>query len=574
MASAFDLNGTHDPAATLSGEEAPIVKGTSDAVRISTPALRWATVFLGLLLVAILWQWLGRAYSSEFSGADESAHFVTGLMIRDYVASGFRATPMTFAKDYYAHYPKVAFGIWGPLLHITEAAWTLVFPPTRVSLLLLMAMISACTAFLLSRAVADEFGSVFGIMAGFLFLSVYVVQRYTGMIMADSLVALLDFCAALAFGRYLNGRRWKHAAWFGVFVSMSILTKGNGGALLLLPPFAILLGRRWNVLKEKSFWAAVAIIGCIAGPWEYYSLTSVFGIQARKPPGTFIAGYVWAVLTIFGIALLPVVAAGVYDRLIRPVRRGSPDGIWVSVAALVCSVWAFHAIVPVEGVNPRYLIAVMPPSLMFLIAGIRAIAGWTEFLPIRPQWRLWGVTGVVVVLFLIGNFSIPQRRYFGFDEVAERLESPQFNESAILVSSDALDGEGMLISELAMREKRPSHIVLRATKMLSQSDWMGERYSLLYHSPEEVMTFLRETPVELVVIQSGDGPPESPDHKLLVQTIDRFAAEWEHLGTFPQRRGGELGSKIDAYRQRSAAGRRVGKIRILLPYTLRGVIEN
>ena len=61
------------------------------------PASRWGAVFVALLLVAILVQWLGRAYSGEFSGADESAHFVTGLMIRDYVAAGFPTTPMIFA---------------------------------------------------------------------------------------------------------------------------------------------------------------------------------------------------------------------------------------------------------------------------------------------------------------------------------------------------------------------------------------------------------------------------------------------------------------------------------------------
>jgi hypothetical protein len=229
--------------------------------------------------------------------------------------------------------------------------------------------------------------------------------------------------------------------------------------------------------------------------------------------------------------------------------------------------------VPGVGVDRRYLIAAMPPLLMFLIAGIRTIARWIEFLPIGPQRRLWGAAVLVVVVFLISNFSIPHKRHFGFDEVAERLESPEYKNSVILVCSDALDGEGMLISEIAMREKRPSHIVLRATKMLSRSDWMGDRYSLLYNTPEEVMNFLKGTPVGVVVIQDGAGPPEYPDHKLLRQTIGRYSAEWERIGTFPQRRAGEPGSSIDAYRLKSAAGRSVGKLRINLPYTLGHPIE-
>src|SRR3974390_765905 len=95
--------------------------------------------FARVVMATILRQGRGNAYWSEFGGyPDEPAHYVTGLMIRDYVASGFPGSPVAYAENYYLHYPKVAFGIWGPLLHFTEAAWTLVFPPSRASMLALM----------------------------------------------------------------------------------------------------------------------------------------------------------------------------------------------------------------------------------------------------------------------------------------------------------------------------------------------------------------------------------------------------------------------------------------------------
>ena len=103
MASEVDHGSTLDSSPSLAATEAPMVIRKSEAAKVSMLALRWGAVFVGLLLVAILWQWLGRAYSSEFSGADESAHFVTGLMIRDYVAAGFPTTPMKFAEEYYVH---------------------------------------------------------------------------------------------------------------------------------------------------------------------------------------------------------------------------------------------------------------------------------------------------------------------------------------------------------------------------------------------------------------------------------------------------------------------------------------
>src|SRR5689334_23060800 len=79
-------------------------------------------VFAVAISVTILLQVLGGAWKAECGGyPDEPAHFMTGLMIRDYLVSGFHKSPIAFAEDYYLHYPKVAFGMWGPLLHICEA---------------------------------------------------------------------------------------------------------------------------------------------------------------------------------------------------------------------------------------------------------------------------------------------------------------------------------------------------------------------------------------------------------------------------------------------------------------------
>ncbi len=130
----------------------------------------------------------------------------------------------------------------------------------------------------------------------------------------------------------------------------------------------------------------------------------------------------------------------------------------------------------------------------------------------------------------------------------------------------------MLISEMVMREKRPSHIILRATKMLSQSNWFAEHYRLLYATPQQVMTFLSSVPVEIVVIHNERGAISFPHQPLLRQAIATFQNDWEHLGTFPQRRP-SVASTIDIYRLKSAAGHRGGKIRIELPYTRWHAIE-
>src|SRR6266705_2811655 len=107
---------------------------------------RWAGAFRVAELsgFAIALQWGAGAYQSEVAGdPDEPAHLVTGLMARDYLSHAGERGPMQFARDYYLHYPKVAIGHWPPLFYAEQALWTLVFPSSRSSLLMMIALQSA-----------------------------------------------------------------------------------------------------------------------------------------------------------------------------------------------------------------------------------------------------------------------------------------------------------------------------------------------------------------------------------------------------------------------------------------------
>src|SRR5215510_2485101 len=89
--------------------------------------------------ITVLMAYLSGAFSHELGGtADEAAHFMTGLMIHDYVKSGIKTPPFAFAKDYYTHYPKLAFGIWPPLFHVMEASWMLLISPSKASVIFML----------------------------------------------------------------------------------------------------------------------------------------------------------------------------------------------------------------------------------------------------------------------------------------------------------------------------------------------------------------------------------------------------------------------------------------------------
>jgi hypothetical protein len=531
-------------------------------------AWRLAAVLAALLLAAILFQILGNAYGSEFGGyPDESAHFITGLMIRDYVASGFHQGPMRFAENYYLHYPKVAFGMWGPLLHITEAGWMLVFPPSRITALVLMALITALTAFFLYRALSGEMGTPLALLAAIMFIAVPNVQTYTAMVMSDGMVALMDFLAAMAFARYLDTEDWKYSAQFGVFATLSILTKGNGVALVFLPLFAMIFAGKLGLLKRGSLYVSAIPLILVAAPWQIFSARMLLGIADRQPGWIYLPRLTILVVTILGVALIPLIAIGAYDKLIA--NRRTAGGKWPAAAALICAFWLFHWLIPSVGPEPRYAIAVTAPMLMFLMAGVQRLACWIPK-PAAYSHRVLAVAAAMVILFAATAFSIPRQHHHGFDEIAKLLEQPEYKNSVILVASKG-DGEGMLIDEVAMREARPSHFVLRASKMLGQGDWMGNHYVLNYHTPEELLKFLDSIPIELVVIDNEPGSMPAY-YPLLKQTIAAFPGLWEHVGTYSQAPG--TGPTIDVYRLKSAAGRNPGKIRIEMPYTLGRSIEH
>ena len=90
-----------------------------DSTRLR-PFFLAAIVFVFAFDVAFLWQLFAGAYGSEFGGhPDEAGHYVTGLMVRDYVATGFPGSPMKFAGEYYRHYPKVALGVQAAIVFIS-----------------------------------------------------------------------------------------------------------------------------------------------------------------------------------------------------------------------------------------------------------------------------------------------------------------------------------------------------------------------------------------------------------------------------------------------------------------------
>ncbi len=507
-------------------------------------------IFFG---VAVCLQKLGGAYEAEFgSEPDEAAHYVTGLCVRDYIAGGFRETanPLNYAKKYYEHYPKVALGHWPPVFYLIQSAWTIPLSPSRTPVMLLMAFLTALIATTLFSTLRKEFGYWQGVFGALLFLLLPLTQRFSMAVMTEIPIALFALAATISFGKFLDSEKTRDAVWFGVFASLAILTKQSALALAFVPVFGILLARKFYLLKRFSFWSSAVVVFILCAPWNL--LTYKFASEGWADEGwgwaftsKAIPFYPTKLYLTLGAAATVLAVFGLLAKLKDARQRVPTSGIWIAAAGLLFGVVCFHVIVPV-GFEDRHLIPALPAVVLFGVAGLNCVIAWINQKKVRE--------GLVILLFVAAFsfgrelFTWPHKGYRGFGDVAEFLLSkPEVAKEKFLVASDAR-GEGMFISEMAMREKRPGHVIKRASKELASSSWSGGGYKAKFENEAMLINFLRTNSIRQVVLDTSLGKNMRKDyHELLSRAMEQggFALE----KSFPIERGGKrIGDGIRLYR--------------------------
>jgi len=496
--------------------------------------LLYFVVFFALT-ATLSWQ-RGSFHAELDDFPDEPAHYITGLMVRDYIASGISTPPMQYAENYYRHYPKVALGHWPPMYYLVEAVWMLIFSASRWSVLLLMSAQAAVFALVVQRAINRDLPEVYGAVAGAFFLLLPLVQRLSSTVMSDLLVAGLVFAGTLCFADYLATPDWRRAAAFGIVACLAVLTKGTGFVLALVPPFAVLLTGRIGLLSRLSFWIPVVIVVIVCGPWyvlapaaRHQDVAEWGGIY----PSFQAAGLFEDALRHIGILPLAFAAIGVCCRLSKSFPDPSLQYRWAAFVALLLAFITFRGYVGAAG-ESRHILLVVAPTLWLAAVGVPF---FTRSIVARGMSSRLVTTVVMLAITFavsINLYRMPAKEHRGFEEVAQLLFSESHvRDSVILVSGDATS-EGALIAEIAMREQsRPSHFVLRASKELSSSDWMGRSYTLRYRNPGDLLRHLDEARVAFVVVDPVlRHQPE--DQRLLLTLPVSFPDRFALLGSYPR----------------------------------------
>ena len=483
--------------------------------------------------------WARGAMESHFGAhQDEPSHVVTGLMLRDYVTGSDQPDPLTFAKEYYLHYPKVALGQWPPGFYALQLLWTLPFGTSRVSLILLMSLSGALAATAVFSFLWRELGSWYGALGGLLFLLLPGVQNYGSRVLTEVPLALLLLLASLQFGRYLRTERVRDAIGFALLASMAIMTKGSALCLALLPPFAMLLSGRWRLLRRGGLWLSALIVAVLCGPWYWFALgiskttwgqgSSLSLAHALDVLPDYGAGFVRLGGPIFLAMALCGIAVSWVDRE-RRLR-------WAAPVALIPSLLVILALTPV-GADPRHLIPLAP--IWIMAAALFARWSSERIAPLArsraPLLLLLAGAG-----FLVQTFELPSKRNTGFQEaVAGLLADEGLRDAVFLVASDAI-GEGAFVSEVALQERRPGHIVLRGSKVLSRSTWTGGDYQSFFTSTADLAAYLQSIPIGVVAIDLSAVDREWFEHmSLLCEMLAERPDTWKPIGAFDVVRNGE-----------------------------------
>ena len=549
----------------------------SITVALAAPRTRTALahdliVLCGLFAAVIIVQMTVGAYQGERGNySDEAAHFLNGLLVRDYLTDGLGQNPIAFAEQYYLSYPKIAPGMWPPLFHVTLGLFELSGLPPFVAALLLLALATTWTAWRLYRIVSTVHSRTIALLIASVFLLTPMIIDLTSAVMLDMVVAAFALEATYWLAIYFRSENWRHAALFGLFSALSCLTKGNGVAMTLVPLLMLFFTGQFRLLRHPGLYIAAFIVVVLAVPplavsYRFDSAIGDFGpvgapeVIARLE---FYGRYLWNQL-----GTLPLIMAviGFTDNWDDDRRDHSQRfAFGPAMKALVLAAIIFHALNPHLIYVGRYMALAIAPLLISVPRGIWKLSA---VIP-SPQWRRASqaiLLAAVVIAFFAVKPAMASRAPLGFRETAEFLQSRGLADRRVLIVSDE-NGEGAFVSEVAIRHPSPSATIIRGSKLVASDDWAGHNFRMLFSSSKDLMRELEDLHVDYLVVDMSANPAAVPYRSQIDDLIGANHDRLEQIHTISARRS------IATYRLKYRSPGPAKTLRIALTYSLGRTLE-
>lgn len=443
------------------------------------------------------------ALNSGLSGSDEGAHFLNSYLVWSYLTEGIGQNPLTYSKDFYVHYPKISIGHWPPLYYIFLASLFFVFPKAPFPLMVVNLVVGALPSLLVARIVRQVLGLPWAMLAAITYVLIPISLNNTVHLMLDQALAGLCLLAAVIWSNYTKEPNLRRGLAYALITAAAILVKGNGWVLGLFPFFHIAFTGRWRVFLNWQTYAAGAFALSIVGVWTVltYRISSdgfnyEWGINYFiLAISTFLSSLYSNLGPIGLIAVIAGIFGSIFSKDQPELREIGRTGLALIVATLL-----FHSIVPVD-LDQRYMSSAIPPLAIFMSIGV-----WisTRRLTLAVG-RAWLVLPAAIAVFCIPGLLFlnnqPARFDMRMDLVATQIAEQPGGMVAVIDGNPG--AEGAFTAEVALRDPNHQSYVVRSSKLLAKSDFMGKRYALRVDTPEAVLGLLDDISSGAVVIVEG-----------------------------------------------------------------------
>lgn len=473
-------------------------------------------MLLFLILAAVLAAFImvqqrgSGAYVAEFSATDaqEVRHFVSGLMLADYVRSGAPSLS-AFAQDYGLRFPALDPWAAPPLFYVVEGAWLSALMPTTPAVLLLPAFMSALLVVGAAWTAGRAMGVLPGVAVGAVLIALPALREATIVIGLQLPLALLAFAAALAFASYLQHGRRRDAVAFTVAATAAVLTDRAGLALVAVPPLALALGGRLGLGRRPSFWVSLGLVTLVAGGWLHLSGgpgTALPDLAEAERRAGDIRGSI-------GGALLILAGMGALFAAVRSWRQDAGAAPMIALAAMGLAFFLLSPAAP----DASGLLPLLAPVAVLAAYGATGLLGL-----VTSGWpTLSGLLVAFVLLFaaLPAMLETVHKPALGLDEAAQTLLARDMVQPVVLVEAEA-KGEGALIAAMAQHDRRQRSFVLRAS---------GAALAGAASSPAMLMTRLDDLGASFLVIGplAAQGTPS-----VLATVVEAYPDRFLLLGTY------------------------------------------
>ena len=497
-------------------------------LRRPPPVLAFGILLLGTILLQM---WCGAYRTERGNSPDEAAHFMNGLLVRDYLREGLGSNPMQFARQYYLNYPKIAPGMWPPLYHGLLGLFLLPGWSPQTAALLLVGLATAWTAWRLFRILSVLTTPPLALVLAMLFLCTPVIVSLSSAVMLDMVVAAFALEATFWLARFFDSGRRLHGVLFGIFAAGACLTKGNGLAIFLCQgccwcsPDALICcdglactGRRRSYIVGAAplVSATVYLDASIGdfGPISWFQIIKRTGFYSHY------------LVEQLGFAMLVVAGAGLLTGF-RPPRVSSDQegsALVPGLSALVLSALLFHLLNPHKVMDGRYMTLAVAPIFGLLPVGVHACLGLVR----RTNWHDAPHGGLTAALSLSAILIAPrvQLQALGFRDATNFIEAQGGLAGRRMIVVSEENGEGAFVAEVASRHPEPRAIVFRASKIMASGTWTDPHLELSLRSSTALIQELEDLHVEYIVV---DRSLEASGHELWKPIEDLVAEQASRL---------------------------------------------